>query len=138
MPDIPSIFRVTLQVGDLTKAVAFYSKLLGTKGRRIHGARHYFDCGPVILVALDPTGGEGKAQPMPDHVYFSVKDLSAVHARAKKLRCLSKEDVHGESGGSIARRPWGEKSFYVEDPFGNPLCFVEAGTEFTGRASAQE
>jgi catechol 2,3-dioxygenase-like lactoylglutathione lyase family enzyme len=128
---------VTLQVSDLKKAVDFYSKLLGTEGRRIHGARHYFDCGPVILVALDPTGG-AKAQPMPDHVYFSVKDLAAVHARAKKLRCLSKEDVHGESGGAMAKRPWGERSFYVEDPFGNPLCFVEAGTEFTGRASAQE
>ena len=65
MPDVPSIFRVTLQVSDLKKAITFYSKLLGTEGRRIHGARHYFDCGPVILVALDPTGGEGKAQPMP-------------------------------------------------------------------------
>jgi len=138
MPDIPSIFRVTLQVADLKKAITFYSKLLGTEGRRIHGARHYFDCGPVILVALDPTEGGAKSQPMPDHVYFSVKDLAAVHARAKKLRCLLKEDVHGESGGAMAKRPWGERSFYVEDPFGNPLCFVEAGTEFTGRASAQE
>jgi catechol 2,3-dioxygenase-like lactoylglutathione lyase family enzyme len=137
-PAAPSIFRVTLQVSDLEKALVFYSKLLGTQGRRIHGARHYFDCGPVILVALDPTGGGEKARPMPDHVYFSVEDLAAVHARAKKLRCLSKEDVHGESGGAIAKRPWGEKSFYVEDPFGNPLCFVAAGTEFTGRASAQE
>lgn len=127
MPDVPSIFRVTLQVSDLKKAVDFYSKLLGTEGRRIHGARHYFDCGPVILVALDPTGG-AKAQPMPDHVYFSVKDLAAVHARAKKLRCLSKEDVHGESGGAMAKRPWGERSFYVVDPWGNDTCFVEDGT----------
>jgi len=138
MTDTPKIFRVTLQVSDVKKAVAFYSKLLGTEGRSVHGARHYFDCGPVILVALDPTGGGEKARPMPDHVYFSVKDLAAVHARATRLYCLSKDEVHGASGGEIAKRPWGEKSFYAEDPFGNRLCFVEAGTEFTGRASAQE
>ena len=27
---------------------------------------------------------------------------------------------------------WGERSFYVRDPFGNPLCFVDADTLFTG------
>ena len=34
--------------------------------------------------------------------------------------------------GQIAKRPWGEESFYVSDPFGNPLCFVAADTVFTG------
>lgn len=34
--------------------------------------------------------------------------------------------------GRIATRPWGERSFYVEDPFGNQLCFVDRGTVFTG------
>lgn len=133
MADDIALFRVTLQVSDLKKGVAFYSKLLGQKGREIRGARHYFDCGPVILVLLDPTEGRTKARPMPDHVYFSAKDVEAIHERARKLRCLSKEDVHGESGGAIVTRPWGERSFYVDDPFGNPLCFVEAGTEYTGR-----
>lgn len=28
--------------------------------------------------------------------------------------------------------PWGERSFYVEDPWKNPLCFVEEGTVYTG------
>ena len=26
--------------------------------------------------------------------------------------------------GHIARRPWGERSFYMQDPSGNPICFV--------------
>jgi len=30
-------------------------------------------------------------------------------------------------------RPWGEVSFYGNDPFGNPLCFVDEETLFTGR-----
>ena len=133
MADVPSVFRVVLQVSDLDQAVEFYSKLLGTKGRRIHGARHYFDCGGVILALLDPTHGRVKAKPSPDYVYFSVKGLEKVHARAKELGCLSKEKVHEESGGDIATRPWGERSFYADDPFGNGLCFVDEKTLFTGR-----
>ena len=30
-------------------------------------------------------------------------------------------------------RPWGERSFYAFDPFGNGLCFVDETTVFTGR-----
>jgi hypothetical protein len=55
-----------------------------------------------------------------------------VHARAKKLGWLSKERVHGEPGGEISVRPWGERSFYAEDPWGNPLCFVQTGTTYPG------
>lgn len=131
--DVPKLYRVILQVSDLDKAVAFYSELLGDEGRRIHGARHYFDCGAVILALLDPSAGPVKARPSPDYVYFSVQDLEQVHARARKLRCLSKDEVHGESAGDIVKRPWGERSFYAEDPFGNGLCFVDAATVFTGR-----
>jgi predicted enzyme related to lactoylglutathione lyase len=123
------IFRVVLQVPDLDKAVAFYSKLLADKGRRIHGARHYFDCGEVILALLDPTRGRIKAKPSPDVLYFAIADIKKVHARAKRLGCLSTEDVHGESGGAIVVRPWGERSFYANDPFGNGLCFVDEKTE---------
>ena len=34
--------------------------------------------------------------------------------------------------GEIAKRPWGEESFYASDPFGNPLCFVSSASVFTG------
>ena len=39
---------------------------------------------------------------------------------------------HDAPGGGIVVRPWGERSFYVEDPWKNPLCFVEEGTVYTG------
>src|SRR5262245_13189291 len=94
MSDVPVLFRVTLQVGDLAKTAAFYAKLLGEKGREIRGSRHYFDCGPVILALVDPTPGGEKAKPNGDVVYFSVKDLDAVFARAKALNCLSTEEFH--------------------------------------------
>jgi catechol 2,3-dioxygenase-like lactoylglutathione lyase family enzyme len=133
MADVPKIFRVIVQVSDLDKAADFYSKLLDTEGRRIPGARHYFDCGPIILALVDPTAGGNKATPIPDYIYFSVENLDKIYARAHGLGCLSKEKVHGERAGEIATRPWGERSFYAEDPFGNLLCFVDERTIFTGR-----
>jgi hypothetical protein len=63
----------------------------------------------------------------------AVKDLERIHARAHALGCLAQEQVHGESAGGIVTRPWGERSFYARDPFGNGLCFVAEETVFTGR-----
>lgn len=40
--------------------------------------------------------------------------------------------VHGVPGGDINVKPRGERSFYANDPWGNPLCFVEAGTVYAG------
>lgn len=133
MANVPNLYRIILQVFDLDKAADFYAKLLGIEGRSIRGARHYFDCGAVILALVDPTGEGETARPAPDNIYFSVKNLEAVYERARELGCLSSDDVHGESAGEIIKRPWGERSFYVHDPFGNGLCFVADETVFTGR-----
>lgn len=128
------LFRIILQVSDLDRAAEFYAKLLNDPGRRIpRASRHYIDCGPVILALVDVTAGGETAKPLPDKIYFAVGDLDEVHARAKELGCLSSEDVHGASAGDIATRPWGERSFYADDPWGNGLCFVDEDTLFTGR-----
>ena len=134
MDDIPVLYRIILQVSNLDKGAAFYTQLLGTEGRRIRGGfRHYFDCGAVILALVDPSADKEVARPNPDNIYFSVKDLEAIHVRATGLDCLSTGDVHGAPAGEIVTRPWGERSFYAFDPFGNPICFVEESTVFTGR-----
>ncbi|MEI9973844.1 MAG: VOC family protein [Ignavibacteriota bacterium] len=65
-------------------------------------------------------------------LYFTVKDLESAFARAQELNCLSAESVHDAPGGGIVVRPWGERSFYCEDPWKNPLCFVEEGTVYAG------
>jgi catechol 2,3-dioxygenase-like lactoylglutathione lyase family enzyme len=128
------LFRIILQVDDLDKAEEFYGELLGDRGRRIPRAgRHYIDCGAVILALVDQSPEGRKPKPLPDFIYFAVGDLEAVHARATKLGCLSSDDVHGDSAGEMVRRPWGERSFYVYDPWGNGLCFVDDKTLFTGR-----
>ena len=129
--DVPKLFRVTVEVADLDKAAAFYGKLLGIDGKRHPGARHYFDCGGVILNVLDPSRGGLTPTPNPKSLYFAVADVTAVHARAKQLAALAPYKVHGEDAGAVLERPWGEKSFYVVDPWGNDLCFVEDGTLYT-------
>jgi len=133
MSDAPSLFRMILHVSDTDRAAGFYSTLLGTPGRRVAPTRCYFDCGSVILALVDPAGGAEAPKTNPDYVYFSVQDLEAVHARAGELGCLSKGEVHGKSAGDIVTRPWGERSFYAYDPFGNGLCFVDERTVFTGQ-----
>jgi len=128
------LFRIILQVDDLDKASEFYAKLLDDPGRRIpRASRHYVDCGPVILALVDVAAGGEQAKPLPDYIYFAVSDLEQVYARARELGCLSSADVHGASAGEIVVRPWGERSFYVNDPWENGLCFVDENTLFTGR-----
>ncbi|HVS22035.1 MAG TPA: VOC family protein [Pyrinomonadaceae bacterium] len=83
MANAPTLFRVILQVSDLDKAAGFYSKLLNDEGRRIpRAARHYFDCGPVILALVDVAAGGEAPKPIPDYIYFAVSDLESVYARA--------------------------------------------------------
>jgi catechol 2,3-dioxygenase-like lactoylglutathione lyase family enzyme len=125
------IFRITLEVSNLEEAAKFYAKLLGISGQRHPGARHYFDVGGVILAVLDPTSGGLKPTPGAKSLYFAVDELEPVHARAKELKALAPFKVHGESAGDIVKRPWGERSFYVTDPWGNELCFVQEGTLYT-------
>lgn len=130
----PTLYRIILQVDNLDRAEEFYGKLLEDRGRRIpRGSRHYIDCGPVILALVDVSAEGAEPKPLPDYVYFAVNDLEAVHQRAQELNCLSTEDVHGASAGEIVKRPWGERSFYAYDPWGNGLCFVDENTLFTGK-----
>ena len=133
MKKAPSLFRIALEVAGLAEAGKFYATLLDSEGRLVGGGRHYFDCGEVILALVDISASGKKPRPVAQNLYFAVTDLDAVHARATTLGCLSREQIHGKSGGEIVKRPWGERSFYVEDPFGNRLCFVDGKTLFTGR-----
>lgn len=124
----PKLFRLNIEVGALDRAIPFYSELLGLEGRPQMGARCYFDAGGVTLqvVEVEPPRPAAKA------LYFAVADLDAVHVRAEALGCLSDDDVHGTPAGRPVVRPWGERSFYADDPWGNPLCFVDEGTIYRG------
>jgi len=126
---------VILPVDDIERAATFYRTLFEQDGFRVSSGRHYFDCGGVILALYDPNADGDTQNPRPnfEHVYFAVADLDATYQRAERIGGLSTEIGDGKLPmGAIARRPWGERSFYMHDPFGNPLCFVDEATLFTG------
>lgn len=132
----PRIFRLLLQAKDLARSRRFYESLLGVRGRLVGGGRVYFDCGPVILGLLDASGVAANERSIPtEALYLATEDLPGVFRRAQKLGCLSPELIHNDPenpAGAIVVRAWGERSFYATDPSGNPLCFVDASTLFTG------
>jgi catechol 2,3-dioxygenase-like lactoylglutathione lyase family enzyme len=128
MSDVPQFFRMNLEVGDLAAAQSFYEALFGVPGRGQAGRRFYINPGPVafqVVAVPDP-------HPAAKALYFTVTDLNAIHGRARSLNALSNDLVHGLRGGDISVKPWGERSFYSSDPWGNQLCFVEAGTAYAG------
>lgn len=124
----PRLFRVILPVQNIDRAEAFYAAVLGIAGQRVSPGRHYFDCGGTILACYDPKadGDRHELQPNPEHVYLAVQDLQGTFQRAKTAGCRALD-------AAIQTRPWGETSFYAQDPFGNPICFVDEKTIFTGK-----
>jgi catechol 2,3-dioxygenase-like lactoylglutathione lyase family enzyme len=132
----PGIFRILLPAKNLDVSRRFYETLLGVPGRVVAPGRIYFDCGAVILGILDYSSPEaGPSSPPTEAVYLATTDLEGVHRRAHAMGALSNELIHNDPNnpaGQIVVRPWGERSFYVDDPSGNPLCFVDAATKFTG------
>ena len=128
------LFRVILPVNDIDRAAGFYSTLFGVPGERVSPGRHYFDCGGTIFACFDPRAdGDGfECPPNPEHVYLAVDDLGEALETARRAGAHGLDSRGTEEGRTIAVRPWGERSFYCRDPFGNPLCFVERGTEYRG------
>lgn len=129
------LFRVIAPVTNIEEAARFYSAIFDNPGFRISPGRHYFECGGVILAVYDAVA-DGDAQPVRhngDHIYFAVPDLDAVFKRAEKAGGLSTAIGDGNLPmGKIAKRPWGEVSFYLHDPSGNPLCFVDEQSVYRG------
>ena len=93
MNDSPRLFRVTLEVADLEAATQVYINLFGQDGRRHPGARHYFDCGDVIVAVLDVSQGGMSPTPGPNaqSLAWSVSNsepaiLMATHWERASLR----------------------------------------------------
>ena len=129
------LFRVIQPVPEIEVASAFYAALLGDHGQRVSPGRHYFDCGGVLLACYDAAadGDGGTFRPAHDPLYFAVAHLEATWARAREAGAEpSSEVLDGAALGEIGLRPWGERSVYARDPFGNPLCLVDQATVFRG------
>ena len=130
------LFRIILPVADINAAASFYAGVLGSDGQRVSPGRHYFDCEGTILACYDPAAdGDGyTAAPNPEPIYLAVSNLGGVYDACLEGGAKLAEGSPPDVGplGQITKRPWGEESFYVNDPFGNPLCFVSRESVFTG------
>lgn len=124
------LFRVIVPVGDIDAGAVFYGAVLHARGERVTSGRHYFDCGGTLLACLDAVA-DGDPEPLASnsgHVYLSTDEpLEDVRDRAARAGAMF-DDERGE----IGRQPWGERSFYARDPWGNPFCVVEADSEYLG------
>jgi predicted enzyme related to lactoylglutathione lyase len=125
------LYRVILPVSNIETAARFYSAVLEAPGKRVSGGRHYFGegDGDAILACYDPQAdgdplGEGWRHHPSQYVYFSVNDLERTRRNCELAGARDITDIR--------KMPWGETMFYALDPFGNPISFVKAGTEFTG------
>ena len=127
--DTPNLYRVIIPVHDIEIAAGFYSGLFGSDGERVSSGRHYFDLGGTIFAVYDPVADGDEAAEWKHHpnqyVYVSVSDIDATFLRAKEMNATFVTD-------SVEDMPWGERLFYVQDPFGTPVCFVDSETLFTG------
>jgi len=132
------VFRILMPVPDIEAAAKFYSALFQTPGERVSPGRHYFKAGDVVFACYSPNAdGDGrKPRPLETETYLAVRDLEATLARAADAgaKASTADNKHHGHLGRIEKRPWGERSVYVDDPFGNPLCFVDEKTVFMGRA----
>ena len=117
-------------MGSIDEAEVFYSQLLKMSGERVSAGRHYFNVGGIILACYDPQadGDEDEPQwrPHPNqYIYIAVDDLEKIFETAKSLHPKMIDD-------SIEKMPWGERLFYMNDPWGNPVCFVDHTTLYLG------
>ncbi|MFQ5606543.1 MAG: VOC family protein [Candidatus Zixiibacteriota bacterium] len=124
----PQLFRVILPVSDINQAAQFYSIILDLPGQRVSPGRHYFNCSGSVLALYDPRadGDNTDARPNPEPIYLAVSQLKSYLKRARLTGYVPLEV-------EIVKRPWGEVSFYLTDPFGNQVCFVDRRTVFTGK-----
>jgi predicted enzyme related to lactoylglutathione lyase len=84
--------------------------------------------GEIELACYDPAADgdlhDTVQSPSFWQLYVAVDDLEAVLERVRS--------ASGHIEQPISSKPWGERSFYATDPFGNRLCFVEATSQPPG------
>lgn len=111
-----------LQADNIERAAVFYESVLKVRGERVGPGRHEFNLGGVTLCCVDPASdGQGSgAGSNPDLLCIAVDDLEAAYARAERAGCQWLD--------GIETKAWGERSFTLRDPFGNPICLADAAS----------
>jgi catechol 2,3-dioxygenase-like lactoylglutathione lyase family enzyme len=106
-----SVKRIVANIAapDLSKAEAFYGKLLGLKIVMDHGWIVTFasDAQAVPQISIASEGGAGA--PVPD-LSIEVDDAAELYRRAVAMGFVIEYQLTDE--------PWGVRRFFLRDPFG--------------------
>jgi len=126
------LVRIQIPVSDLDEAATFYSQVMMIPAKKLSVAKVSLICNGIELVCYDPimeghNVGKGWMLHENQDLYFAVANLEATYIRAKNGGCSEID-----AGFSINER--GESLFRCNDPFGNPLCFVDEKTIDDGSA----
>ncbi len=124
------LYRIIFPVDDIEKATKFYSNIFGIEGVRVSPGRHYFNLDGTILACYDPVADGDEINSKwsfheNQYIYISVANLEEVFEKIKNAECKYVDE-------QISLMPLGERLFYANDPFGNPICFVDEATVFIG------
>jgi catechol 2,3-dioxygenase-like lactoylglutathione lyase family enzyme len=124
--------RICIDVDDLEKAIAFYTRALGLRLGRRHGP-HWAELlgagSPIDLLPVEPgsapSPGSGARRDFarhwtPVHLDLAVDDLDGVVRRA--------EEAGARLERAIVTRKWGRMA-NLADPFGHGFCLLQ----FQGR-----
>jgi catechol 2,3-dioxygenase-like lactoylglutathione lyase family enzyme len=121
---------VILPVGDIERATAFYSRLLGVAGDRVTSGRHYFNCGGVILACWDPL-----ADGIPPSLARTTGTSTCPLLRTLTWSGRGRWATERHPTHSAVRSQDGRGVrflFYARDPWDNPFCVVARGSEYRG------
>ena len=113
--------RVLVGAKDYPKCTAFYRELMrfpvqeewdGSDGRGT-----LFATGGGVIEVMEDSPHHPAAPPRGVRVSIEVGDADGLHARLSEAGVVPTDP--------LADRPWGHRSFTIEDPSGLPLTFLE-------------
>ena len=109
-----------MHVGDLERALAFFTGILGFECRFRMGTYAYVRRETAAFRILEQTGPDGAPPGNRRFAYYiDVRDVDALYEELKpKLDTLPKGDVHGP-----ADKEYGQRELLVLAPDGNLIAF---------------
>jgi len=113
--------RVLVGTTDYSRSTAFYGDLLGFPVQEEwdapDGRGTLFDAGGGVIEVMEDSPHHPAEQPRGVRVSIEVGEVDGLHARLADAG-IAPTDPLGD-------RPWGHRSFTIEDPSGLPLTFFE-------------
>lgn len=105
-----------VETPDVAKAHAFYSGVLGLDVIMDHGWLRTYGSGLTMAVQVSFATEGGSGTPVPD-LSIEVEDIELALQKIKKAAIPIEYGPESE--------PWGVRRFYVRDPFGNLINFLQ-------------